>query len=72
MKRCSRCKESFPPEGFHKGQRLCRACNTATVKAWRKANPEMAREQYRRNKLVARERKKMRGYVTEDAVKDID
>ena len=49
-KRCARCKRWFLIARFHDGQSRCRRCNTAGVKEWRKRNPELAREQYRRGK----------------------
>lgn len=53
-KRCPDCEQVAD---FHVRQWVCKKCNYLRVKAWRKLNPERAREQYRRNKLAARVRR---------------
>lgn len=55
MKKCRDCKEEKPKEDFVKNKvfkdgidTLCKVCNGKRVKAWRKRNPELRREQTRR------------------------
>ena len=55
-KKCHDCKKTFPIDGFHSGQGVCKRCNHDRVKEWRKKNPDKAKEQYRRNKKRKRER----------------
>ncbi len=59
-RKCQACRKLFPPDGFHSGQSVCKSCNHDRVKAWRKKNPDKAREQYRRNKKRRRERAAIR------------
>lgn len=59
-RKCQGCKKSFPPNGFHSGQSVCKSCNHERVKEWRKKNPTKAKEQYRRNKKRRRERDAIR------------
>lgn len=59
-RKCQTCKKTFALAGFHSGQSVCKRCNHDRVKAWRKKNPDKAKEQYRRNKKRKRERDAIR------------
>lgn len=56
-KRCYDCKKTLPVEDFHRGQRRCKQCNYAQVKAWRERYPEKYKDQQRkRSKLRSKHR----------------
>ncbi len=59
-KRCPHCENVLLKTDFHGGQGVCKKCNYSRVKAWRSLNPEKAKEQYKRNKLAARIRRRER------------
>lgn len=58
MKKCVTCKEEKKEEDFNKNSRkkngksnVCRSCAYATVKKWRRNNPEKAKAGDRRTRL---------------------
>jgi len=56
---CYDCRrEGLTGDDFHVGQKVCKPCNYARVKAWRRANPERTREYDRRRKAKKRVEKR--------------
>lgn len=44
MIQCTDCKQTFAVEFFYKNQSRCKGCGNKRAYAWRRANPERARE----------------------------
>ena len=57
-KKCYGCKKILPKSNFHKGQKVCKSCNYARVKAWRHKNPDKWHKQDNLRKARKRKRDK--------------
>ena len=77
MKKCATCGEEKSLEDFHKQsrskdgrQRVCKECNTASVKRWQKDNPERYAEYYKSRDAIysadSRKRAKKYGMTPEE------